>query len=217
MDSFSDTIRVLVVDDHPMVREGLRSMLDGSEIEIVTEAGTAAAAVEAAERDRPDVILLDIELADGDGLSVLAEIKARMPGARVLIVTMHDESRLVRQAIAAGAAGYVLKGVSRRELLAAIRAVRDGESVLDPELLRGLVAAAPVEPRLGPRPADQLTAVDCDVLRLVAQGLTNREIAGRMRWSVATAKKYVQRILGKLGVSDRTQAAVEAMRVRLLD
>jgi DNA-binding NarL/FixJ family response regulator len=217
MDSFSDTIRVLVVDDHPMVREGLRSMLDGSEIEIVTEAGTAAAAVEAAERDRPDVILLDIELADGDGLSVLAEIKARMPGARVLIVTMHDESRLVRQAIAAGAAGYVLKGVSRRELLAAIRAVRDGESVLDPELLRGLVAAAPVEPRLGPRPADQLTAVDCDVLRLVAQGLTNREIAGRMRWSVATAKKYVQRILGKLGVSDRTQAAVEAMRIRLLD
>jgi DNA-binding NarL/FixJ family response regulator len=217
MDSFSDTIRVLVVDDHPMVREGLRSMLDGSEIEIVTEAGTAAAAVEAAERDRPDVILLDIELADGDGLSVLAEIKDRMPGARVLIVTMHDESRLVRQAIAAGAAGYVLKGVSRRELLAAIRAVRDGESVLDPELLRGLVAAAPVEPRLGPRPADQLTAVDCDVLRLVAQGLTNREIAGRMRWSVATAKKYVQRILGKLGVSDRTQAAVEAMRIRLLD
>jgi two-component system, NarL family, response regulator DevR len=217
MDSFSDTIRVLVVDDHPMVREGLRSMLDGSEIEIVTEAGTAAAAVEAVERDRPDVILLDIELADGDGLSVLAEIKDRMPGARVLIVTMHDESRLVRQAIAAGAAGYVLKGVSRRELLAAIRAVRDGESVLDPELLRGLVAAAPVEPRLGPRPADQLTAVDCDVLRLVAQGLTNREIAGRMRWSVATAKKYVQRILGKLGVSDRTQAAVEAMRIRLLD
>ena len=217
MDSFSDTIRVLVVDDHPMVREGLRSMLDGSEIEIATEAGTAAAAVEAAERDRPDVILLDIELADGDGLSVLAEIKDRMPGARVLIVTMHDESRLVRQAIAAGAAGYVLKGVSRRELLAAIRAVRDGESVLDPELLRGLVAAAPVEPRLGSRPADQLTAVDCDVLRLVAQGLTNREIADRMRWSVATAKKYVQRILGKLGVSDRTQAAVEAMRIRLLD
>jgi len=95
--------------------------------------------------------------------------------------------------------------------------VRYGESVLDPELLRGLVAAAPVEPRLGPRPADQLTAVDCDVLRLVAQGLTNREIAGRMRWSVATAKKYVQRILAKLGVSDRTQAAVEAMRIRLLD
>lgn len=217
MDNPSDTTRVLIVDDHPMVREGLRSMLDGSEIEIVTEAGTAAAALEATERDRPDVILLDIELADGDGLSVLAEIKARMPGTRVLIVTMHDESRLVRQAIEAGAAGYVLKGVSRRELLAAIRAVRAGESVLDPGLLRGLVTAAPVEPRPGPRPADQLTAVDCDVLRLVAQGLTNREIADRRGWSVATAKKYVQRILGKLGVSDRTQAAVEAMRIRLLE
>ena len=217
MDNPSDTTRVLIVDDHPMVREGLRSMLDGSEIEIVTEVGTAAAAVEATERDRPDVVLLDIELADGDGLSVLAEIKARMPGTRVLIVTMHDESRLVRQAIKAGAAGYVLKGVSRRELLAAIRAVRAGESVLDPGLLRGLVTAVPVEPRPGPRPADQLTAVDCDVLRLVAQGLTNREIADRRGWSVATAKKYVQRILGKLGVSDRTQAAVEAMRIRLLE
>jgi DNA-binding NarL/FixJ family response regulator len=217
MDSPSGAIRVLVVDDHPMVREGLRSMLEGSEVEVVAEAGTAAAAVAAAERDRPDVILLDIELANGDGLGVLAEITARMPDTRVLIVTMHDESRLVRRAIEAGAAGYVLKGVSRRELLAAIRTVRDGESVLDPELLRSLVVEAPVEPRPGSRPTDQLTAIDCDVLRLVAQGLTNREIADRMRWSVATAKKYVQRILGKLGVSDRTQAAVEAMRIRLLD
>ena len=217
MDSPFGAIRVLVVDDHPMVREGLRSMLEGSEVEVVAEAGTAAAAVEAAEQDRPDVILLDIELADGDGLGVLAEITSRMPDTRVLIVTMHDESRLVRRAIEAGAAGYVLKGVSRRELLAAIRAVRDGESVLDPELLRDLVAETPVEPRPGSRPTDQLTAVDCDVLRLVAQGLTNREIAHRMRWSVATAKKYVQRILGKLGVSDRTQAAVEAMRIRLLE
>jgi DNA-binding NarL/FixJ family response regulator len=216
MDSAPGAIRVLVVDDHPMVREGLRSMLDGDGIEVVAEAGTAADAVEAAERARPDVVLLDIELPDGDGLGVLAGIKARMPGTSVLIVTMHDESRLVRQAIEAGAAGYILKGVGRRELLAAVRAVRDGESVLDPDLLRSLVAETPVERRPGPGSADRLTTVDCDVLRLVAQGLTNREIADRMRWSVATAKKYVQRILGKLGVSDRTQAAVEAMRIGLL-
>jgi DNA-binding NarL/FixJ family response regulator len=216
MDS-APAIRVLVVDDHPMVREGLRSMLDGPEIEVVAETGTAAGAMEAAERTRPDVVLLDIELADGDGLGVLAAIMARMPDTRVLIVTMHDESRLVRQAIETGAAGYVLKGVSRRELLAAVRAVRDGESVLDPDLLRSLVTEAPAEQRPGPRAADQLTTVDRDVLRLVAQGLTNREIADRMHWSLATAKKYVQRILGKLGVSDRTQAAVEAMRIRLLD
>lgn len=217
MDSAPGAIRVLVVDDHPMVREGMRSMLDGDGIEVVAEAATAADAVEAAERARPDVVLLDVELPDGDGLGVLAGIKARMPGARVLIVTMHDESRLVRRAIEAGAAGYVLKGVGRRELLAAVRAVRDGESVVDPDVLRSLVAEAPVERRPGPRSADRLTTVDCDVLRLVAQGLTNREIADRMRWSVATAKKYVQRILGKLGVSDRTQAAVEAMRIGLLD
>jgi DNA-binding NarL/FixJ family response regulator len=217
MDSAPGPIRVLVVDDHPMVREGLRSMLDGNGIEIVADAGTAAEAVEAAERARPDVVLLDVELPDGDGLGVLAGIKARMPATSVLIVTMHDESRLVRQAIEAGAAGYVLKGVGRRELLAAVQAVRDGEAVLDPAVLRSLVAETPVERGPGPRPADRLSRVDRDVLRLVAQGLTNREVANRMRWSVATAKKYVQRVLGKLGVSDRTQAAVEAMRIGLLD
>jgi DNA-binding NarL/FixJ family response regulator len=200
-----------------MVREGLRSMLNGDGIEVVAEAGTAAEAVQAAERARPDVVLLDVELPDGDGLGVLGRIKARMPGTSVLIVTMHDESRLVRQAVAAGAAGYVLKGVGRRELLAAVRAVRDGEAVLDPALLRTLVAETPVERQPALESAERLTTVDRDVLRLVAKGLTNREIADRMRWSVATAKKYVQRVLGKLGASDRTQAAVEAMRIGLLD
>jgi DNA-binding NarL/FixJ family response regulator len=217
MDSAPAAIRVLVVDDHPMVREGLRSMLNGDGIEVVAEAGTAAEAVQAAERARPDVVLLDVELPDGDGLGVLGRIKARMPGTSVLIVTMHDESRLVRQAVAAGAAGYVLKGVGRRELLAAVRAVRDGEAVLDPALLRTLVAETPVERQPALESAERLTTVDRDVLRLVAKGLTNREIADRMRWSVATAKKYVQRVLGKLGASDRTQAAVEAMRIGLLD
>ena len=200
----------------PPSRRARSCMLDGSGIEVVGEAATAADAVDAAARVRPDVVLLDIELADGNGLDALAGIKAGTPEASVLVVTMHDESRLVRRAIEAGASGYVLKGVGRRELLAAVRAVRDGESVIDPDLLRSLVAetAAP------PRPAvtgDQLTTVDREVLRLVAQGLTNREIADRMRWSIATAKKYVQRILGKLGVSDRTQAAVEAMRIRVLE
>ncbi len=218
MDSAGGAIRVLVVDDHPIVREGLRSMLDGSGIEVVGEAATAADAVDAAARVRPDVVLLDIELADGNGLDALAGIKAGTPEASVLVVTMHDESRLVRRAIEAGASGYVLKGVGRRELLAAVRAVRDGESVIDPDLLRSLVAETAVPPRpAAPAAADQLTTVDREVLRLVAQGLTNREIADRMRWSVATAKKYVQRILGKLGVSDRTQAAVEAMRIRVLE
>ena len=217
MDSVTKAVRVLIVDDHPMVREGLRSMLGADGIEVVGEAGTAADAVQMAERVRPDVVLLDLELPDAGGLAALADIKVRAPRTSVLVVTMHDEPRLVRQAVEGGAAGYVLKGVGRRELLASVRAVRDGESVVDPALLRSLVAGTPADARPGASTLEPLTAVERDVLRLVARGLTNREIANRMHCSVATAKKYLQRILGKLDVSDRTQAAVEAIRAGLLD
>lgn len=217
MDSTASVVRVLVVDDHPMVREGLRSMLGGEGIEIVGEAATAADAVRDVERLCPDVVLLDVGLPDADGLTALAAIKACAPKTSVLVVTMHDEPRLVRRAIEAGAAGYVMKGIGRRELMASVRAVRAGESVVDRALLRSLIAGTSAGHRAGPPPAEPLTAVERDVLRLVADGLTNREISDRMRWSVATAKKYVQRILDKLGVSDRTQAAVEAVRTGLLD
>jgi DNA-binding NarL/FixJ family response regulator len=195
-----------------MVREGLRAMLDDDGIEVVGEAGSAAEAVREAARLGPDVLLLDVELPDRDGLSILPELKRAVPRARVLVVTMHAEPALVRRAIEAGAAGYVLKGVGRRELLAAVRAVRHGESVVDPSLLRELAVA---EARA--LPGEPLTPVELDVLRGIADGLTNRQIAERMRWSVATAKKYVQRVLEKLEVTDRTQAAVAALRARLLD
>ena len=211
------SIRVLIVDDHPMVRDGLRSMLGVDGIEVVGEAATAAAALREAQRLSPDVVLLDVSLPDGDGLSALAAIKARRPRTSVLIVTMHDEPRLVRKAIEAGAAGYVLKGIGRPELIASLRAVLDGESVVDRALLQSVITDTPMAATTcGPK-AEPLTAVERDVLRLIAAGLTNREISDRMRWSVATAKKYVQRILEKLGVSDRTQAAVEAVRAGLLD
>jgi DNA-binding NarL/FixJ family response regulator len=131
---------------------------------------------------------------------------------------MHDDPRLVRRAVDAGAAGYVLKGASRRELLAAVRGIRDGDSVLDPRLLRALVAEAGRASAASPAAerGETLTPVEREVLALIAEGLTNREIGERMRWSVATAKKYVQRILDKLAVSDRTQAAVAALRRGLL-
>ena len=208
-------IRVVIVDDHPMVREGLRTMLDDEGIEVVGEAGTTAEALREARRATPDVLLLDVELADGDGLATLPELKRTAPGASVLIVTMHAERALVRRAIEMGAAGYVLKGVGRRELLSAVRAVRAGESVMDPALLREL--ANPGEPDSAPTPGETLSPVELDVLRAIADGLTNRQIAERMRWSVATAKKYVQRVLEKMAVTDRTQAAVAALRARLLD
>ena len=200
-------IRLLVVDDHLMVREGLRSMLSGEEIEIVGEASTGGEAVRIAADLSPEVVLLDLELPDMDGLTVLRQIKEITPALPVLVVTMHDDPALVRRAVRAGAAGYVLKGIGRAELLASVRAVRNGESVLDPGLLRAVV-----DGNAAARTAPPLSRVELDLLRLVADGLTNREIGQRLRWSPATVKKYVQRILEKLDVSDRTQAAVEGVR-----
>ena len=220
MTASRDRARILLVDDHPMVREGLRSMLTDDTIDIVAEAGTAAEAIRLSAEAAPDVVLLDMELPDLDGLSTLTRIRQASPNTAVLVVTMHDDPTLVRGAVKAGTAGYVLKGASRQELLAAVRAVRDGGAVFDPTLLPALVSD--VEDRSS-APAStaasrgSLTTVEQDVLRFIASGLTNREIAGRMRWSIATAKKYVQRVLAKLEVSDRTQAAVVALRRGLLE
>lgn len=207
-------IRILVVDDHPMVREGLRSMLSADGIEVAGEAASGAEAVCLAAELAPDLVLLDLELPDVDGLNVLTSLKETYPHLPVLVVTMHESGQLVRRAVQAGAAGYLLKGVDRQELLAGVRAVCSGGSVLDPDLLRAAVAPPAAE---GPHPPPSaLSPVELDVLRLIAEGLTNRQIAARMRWSHATAKKYVQRVLEKLAVSDRTQAAVEALRRGLL-
>jgi DNA-binding NarL/FixJ family response regulator len=205
-------VRVLVVDDHPMVRAGLASMLGGDEVEVVAEAGSGAEAIERAVALEPDLVLLDLELPDIDGVETLTRIKSRVPRVAVLMVSMHDDPAMVRRAVDAGAAGYVLKGIGRRELLAAVRAVRDGGSILDPSLLRSLANPPPTDAG----PTDSLTRVELETLALLAAGLTNREIAERMRWSVGTVKKYVQRILEKLRVSDRTQAAVVAVRLRLI-
>jgi DNA-binding NarL/FixJ family response regulator len=208
-------LRVLVVDDHPMVREGLRSMLSADGIEVAGEAASGAEALERADELNPDLVLLDLELPDADGLSVLARLRENHPRLPVLVVTMHEDPERVRRAVQAGAAGYMLKGIDRRELLAGVRAVCSGGSVLDAGLLRAALAPAPAAPPAdGVRP---LSPVDLDLLRLMAEGLTNRQIAARLNWSHATAKKYVQRVLEKLAVSDRTQAAVEALRRGLLD
>lgn len=206
--------RVLIVDDHPMVREGLKSML-AEEVGAWAEAENGEEALRKVSEMGPDLVLLDLQLPDLDGLTVLRRIKSLSPKTRVLVVTMHDRLAYVRQVMKAGAAGYVLKGIARRDLLAAVRAAVEGEVVIEPKLLRALLAevATEADPLAGGLDAlDPLTVVERDVLALVVQGLTNKEIATRLQWSVATAKKYVQRILEKLQVSDRTQAAAEAVR-----
>ncbi len=205
-------VRVLIVDDHPMVREGLRSMLEPAGVCVLGEAGTGEDALRMAAALGPEVVLLDLELPDLDGLAVLERLKAIERPMAVLIITMHDDPALVRRAVEGGASGYVLKGVGRGELLSALEAVRHGGSVLDPSLLRATLS----EPRSEPTTGEALTSVEQEMLRLVAQGLTNREIGKRLHWSVGTVKKYLQRTLEKLGAADRTQAAVEAVRRGLL-
>jgi DNA-binding NarL/FixJ family response regulator len=189
-------------------------MLDDGAIEVVGAAGTGAEAIRLAGETDADVVLLDLELPDLDGLTVLARVRQVAPRARPLVVSMHDDPALVRRAMTAGAAGYLLKGVGRRQLLAAVHAARRSEVPLDPALPRGVVS--PPVSTAQPAPAGTLTRVEREVLQLIADGLTNREISQRLHWSVGTTKKYVQRILDKLAVGDRTQAAVAAVRLRLV-
>jgi DNA-binding NarL/FixJ family response regulator len=213
-------LRILVVDDHPMVREGLRGMLlTADDLEVVGEAGTASEAVVQAEALQPDVVLLDIQLPDDDGLTALRRIKAVAPVTSVLMVTMHENAAYITQAITGGAAGYVLKGVRRHELLAAIQTVAGGAAVATPVLLgktrrQTTRAGKPTSPdHLIVAP---LSPVEQELVRLLAEGLSNKQISLRMHWSLSTVKKYVQRLFDTLQVSDRTQAVAEAIRRGLI-
>jgi DNA-binding NarL/FixJ family response regulator len=214
-------VRILIVDDHPMVREGLRGMLStASNLEVVGEAGTAHDAVAQAQVLQPDVILLDIQLPDMDGVTALPQLKSAAATACVLMVTMHEETAYMLQAVMAGAAGYILKGVHRHELLTAIQTAVAGHTVTVPVLLgpgRQPGAAAPLSPPQTPRPTDALPHVERELLGLLARGLSNKDISVQMHWSLSTVKKYVRRLFALLQVRDRTQAVAEAMRRRLIE
>jgi len=212
-------LRVILVDDHPVVREGFRSMLVGESIDVVAEAGCGADAVRLAQSLDPDVVVLDLQLPDMDGVAVLREIKKSASRSAVLVVSMHDDPAMVRKAMRAGASGYLLKGVTRKDLLGALRAVSSGTAVLDPAVVEGVLGGVPdaSRSRADAVMADALTVVERRVLRLVADGLTNREIGERMQWSIATAKKYVQRTFEKLNVSNRAQAVASGIRRGLLE
>ena len=214
-------VRILIVDDHPMVREGLRGMLSTARnLEVVGEAGTAYDAVAQAKALQPDVILLDIQLPDMDGVTALPQLKSVAASAHVLMVTMHEETSYMLQAVMAGAAGYILKGVHRQELLTAIQTAVAGHTVTVPVLLgpgRQQGAAALPSPPQTPCPTDALRPVERELLGLLARGLSNKDISVQMHWSLSTVKKYVQRLFALLKVGDRTQAVAEAMRRRLID
>jgi DNA-binding NarL/FixJ family response regulator len=203
-------LRVLLADDHAIVRAGLRELLEEEpDVEVVAEASGVAAAVERAVATRPDVALVDILMPDGSGLEALRRIRERAPSVRVVLLTSVGEPAAVREALAAGAAGYLLKDLTRAALVGAIRAAAEGRRVLHPEAERALAEAG------APGPLDALTPRERTVLELVARGRSNRQIALRLGLTEGTVKGYVSAILDKLGVQDRTSAALLAVRCGL--
>jgi DNA-binding NarL/FixJ family response regulator len=204
-------IRVLIADDHPVVRQGLRTFLDvQDDIEVVGEAADGLAAVERAAALAPDVILLDLKMPGLDGVMVLEELRTREVTTRALILTSAAGAGPVTPAMAAGAAGYLYKDADPEALVRAIRAAADGNLVLAPEAAGSLTAPSAARSRTGG--ARALTGRERQVLSLVAQGRSNREIARALGVSEKTVKTHVSAVLAKLGVQDRTQAALYAVR-----
>ena len=204
----TDRIRVLVVDDHRMVREGLRSFLEvQDDLEVVGEAADGAEAVARAEELVPDVVLLDLRMPGTDGVAALREMTARGIPSRVLVITSFTEPAAVLPAVRAGAAGYVYKDVDPPALAAAIRSVHLGHTLLHPDVARLLAEGRRGTPPLTPR--------EREVLAEIGRGRSNREIARSLGLAEKTVKAHVSAILGKLGVQDRTQAALYAVRAGL--
>jgi len=210
-----NTIKMLVADDHEVVRCGLRSLLADSEVEIVAEVASGEAAVKYALENDPDLVLLDIRMPDGDGLNALGRIKLDKPDMPVLMLSTFDNPTYIARAVALGASGYLLKGCTREELLNAIRISVAGESAWTRDELRRVTGAL-ATPRLAADVEVPLTQRESEVLRQLAYGLTNKEIAQALHISYETVKEHVQHILRKIGVSDRTQAAVWAVRKELV-
>ncbi len=210
--------RVLLVDDHELVRQGIAAMLHGApDVQVVAEARTGREALEVARRELPDVVLMDVRMPDMDGLEATRKLKEERPRTAVVMLTMHDNPTYLRDAVRAGAAGYLLKDVSKEELVDAIRQVSSGGAFIESQMLKGMLSEMkPTGTGVSPA-AKNLTKREREILALVAEGMSNREIAERLVLSPETVKSHVAAILEKLNVSDRTQAAIYAVRNGLVE
>jgi two-component system, NarL family, response regulator DevR len=209
-------VRVLLVDDHELVRAGLRTMLAGDDgVLVVDEAGTGAAAIVQERELRPDVVLLDARLPDMPGDEVCRRLLASSPELAVVILTTFAEDDLVRRCVRAGARGYMLKDIARLDLGRNLRAVMRGEAVIDPKVAPAVLAAVRQAADI-PQGDEPLNARQKEILRLVAEGLSNREIASRTHLSEYTVKGYVEEILARLGARNRVHAAIVATKQGLI-
>jgi len=220
MTNENSEITVLIVDDHPMVREGLRSMLTAPGIRVVGDAKSGQKALELVKKLRPDVTLLDIRMPDMNGIQVLEAIKTAKSPTLVIMVTTYKNLSYLLRSLAAGASGFILKDISRDNLLATVKAIASGASMVDrvflQEVLRTLDDSKETSTEVVLEQTDPLTPREMDVLRLMVEGLTNRAIANILNLSPGTVKGYVKTILEKLLVTARTQAAVKAIRTGLV-
>jgi DNA-binding NarL/FixJ family response regulator len=206
-------IRVLIVDDHAVVREGLRAFLElQADMEVVGEAADGRAALEQAEQLRPEVVLMDLVMPGLDGVGAMRRLRSTLPEGRVIVLTSFlDEGRLL-PAIQAGAAGYLLKNAEPAELVRAIRAAHRGETIIDPSAAAQLVRALAAGGGSAASDAERLTRREREVLELISRGQSNKRIALTLGISEKTVKTHVGHVLAKLGVADRTQAALLAVR-----
>lgn len=201
-------LRVFLVDDHEMVRRGIAGLLESDpDIEVVGEAATAAQARARILAIKPDVAILDVRLPDGSGVDVCREIRAADPSIRCLMLTSYDDDAAIYAAVIAGAAGYLMKDVLGNNLVEAVHSVGAGRSLLDPTLTKRVLARMKGTERGDPR-LDSLSPREGQILALIGEGLTNREIGARLSLAEKTIKNYVSALLGKLGLQRRTQAAV---------
>jgi DNA-binding NarL/FixJ family response regulator len=213
-----DTVRVLGVDDQELVRAGFRMILERSGLDVVGEAGDGVEAVRLADEHAPDVILMDVRMPRMDGIEATRQIVARSPSARIVVLTTFDLDEYVYEAVRAGASGFLLKDISPVDLVHAVGVVARGDALLAPALTRRLLDRYVERPLPGTRPDALASATDreLDVLRLLAQGRSNAEIAGELFLSEATVKTYVSRLLTKLDLRDRVQLTVLAYECGLV-
>jgi two-component system, NarL family, response regulator DevR len=205
-------IQVFLVDDHEIVRRGVREVLRANSMDVVGESGSASHAARTLPELRPDVAVLDVRLPDGSGIEVCRTVRAVDPTIKALILTSYDDDEALFAAIMAGAAGYVLKEIGGQDLIGAVRTVAAGNSLIDPSLTARVLERVRNGPATAPELAD-LTEQELKLLSLIAEGLTNRQIGERMFLAEKTVKNYVSSILAKLGLERRTQAAVLASKL----